>query len=79
MNTISISQLKVSPSKAIQDAADWPLAIENRNNIEAYLIGRDLYEKLVAYIENSLDRQAIDETDFKKGRDFESLARELSL
>jgi Phd_YefM. len=79
MSSISISQLKINPSKAIKEAADFPLAIENRNKIEAYLVGRQLYEKIVSYIEDFVDRRAIEETDFKKGRDFEDVAKELNL
>lgn len=79
MNTISISQLKINPSKAISEALDFPLAVENRNKIEAYLLGRDLYEKIVFYIEDFIDRKAVEETDFKKGKDFEAVAKGLHI
>lgn len=79
MNTISISQLKINPSKAIASALDFPIAIENRNNVEAYLIGKELYELLIAQIENTIDHKVIEETNFNKGRDFESLAEELGV
>lgn len=79
MNTISISQLKINPSKAISEALDFPLAVENRNKIEAYLLGKDLYEKIVSYIEDFIDRKAIEETDFKKGKDFETVAKGLQI
>ncbi len=79
MNTISISKLKENPSKAIFQAFDYPVAIENRNKISAYLIGKELYERFVAYLENRLDNIIVERTDFKKGRDFELLARELGL
>ena len=79
MNSISISQLKVNPSKAISDALDFPLAIENRNNVEAYLIGKDLYDMIVTQLENAIDRKAIEKTDFNMGRDFEAIAQELNL
>ena len=79
MNSISISQLKVNPSKAIQEALDFPLAVENRNKVEAYLVGKDLYDKIVSYIEDFVDRQAVDRTDFRKSKDFETVARELDL
>ena len=79
MNTISISQLKINPSKAISEALDFPLAVENRNKIEAYLLGKDLYEKIVSYIEDFIDRKAVEETDFKKGKDFEKVAKSLQI
>lgn len=79
MNTISISQLKINPSKAISEALDFPLAVENRNKIEAYLLGKDLYEKIVSYIEDFIDRKAVEETDFKKGKDFETVAKNLQI
>ena len=79
MNSISISQLKINPSKAIREALDFPLAVENRNKVEAYLIGKDLYEMIVSHIENAVDRKAIEKTDFSKGRDFETIAKELDV
>lgn len=77
--TISISQLKSNPSKAISFADDYPLAVKNRSNIKAYLVGKQLYESLIEYIENYIDRKAVEETDFKSGRDFEELAKKLSI
>jgi len=79
MNTISISELKINPSKAITSALDFPLAIESRNKIQGYLLGKDLYDTIVSYIEDSSDRKAIEETDFKKGRDLDTIAKELGL
>ncbi|OIO08370.1 hypothetical protein AUJ27_00875 [Candidatus Falkowbacteria bacterium CG1_02_37_44] len=79
MNTISISDLKVNPSKAISFASDYPIAIENRNKIKAYLLGKDLYEKLVSYVEQMIDKKAVEETDFNKGRDFETVAKKLNV
>lgn len=79
MNNISISQLKVNPSKFIDLAGDYPVAVEKRNRIKAYLIGKDLYEKIVDYLENYIDQKAIEQTDFKKGRDFEKIAAQLRI
>ena len=42
-------------------------------------MGKDLYEKLVSYIENYIDRKAVQETDFSKGKDFEKVAEELDI
>ncbi len=79
MTTVSISQLKTSPAKYIESAGDYPVAVEKRNEVKAYLIGKDIYDKLVSYIENFIDRKAVEASDFKKGRDFESVARELGI
>ncbi len=79
MSSVSISQLKTNPAKAIREAADFPLAVENRNKIEAYLVGSELYEKLVSYIEDFIDRKDIKDTNFSKGHDFEDVAKELNL
>jgi len=79
MNTISISDLKINPSKAISFASDYPIAIENRNKVKAYLLGKDLYEKLVSYVEQMIDKQAVEETNFSQGRDFEAVAKKLNI
>jgi len=79
MNTISISNLKTNPAKAIRQSEDFPIAVKNRDNIKAYLIGKDLYEKLVTYVEELADEKAINDTDFTKGKDFEKLAKELGI
>lgn len=79
MSTISISQLKMRPSEAIREAADFPVAIQRRNKTTAYLIGKDLYEKIVSYIEDFIDRRAVEKTNFRKGRRFEEMAEELGI
>jgi len=76
---LSISQLKVNPASAIHQAVDYPVAIGKRNKVKAYLIGKDLYEKLVFYIEDYIDGLVVEKTDFKKGKDFEKVAKELGL
>ncbi|MCG2686160.1 type II toxin-antitoxin system Phd/YefM family antitoxin [Candidatus Parcubacteria bacterium] len=79
MDRISISQLKMHPSKVIAEALDYPLAVESRNKVKAYLIGKELYENIVCYVEDHLDRTAVQKTDFGEGRDFEQVAKELGL
>ena len=79
MNSISVTQLKINPSKAINEALDFPVAVKNRNRVKAYLIGKDLYEKIVSYIEDFIDRKAAEEADFKKGKDFETVAKGLNI
>lgn len=79
MTNISISQLKANPSAAINFASDYPVAIENRNKTKAYLVGKDLFEKIVTYIEDYLDRKEIEKADFKNRVEFESVAKELGI
>lgn len=79
MSDISISQLKTHPAKALNEAADYPVAIKKRNEVKAYLIGKDLYEKIVSYIEDYIDRTATERADFGKGKDFEKVAKELGI
>jgi len=79
MDAISISQLKTNPARAIFEAESSPLAIEKRNTVKAYLIGKNLYEKLVSYIEDYIDVQTVKTTDFSKGKDFEKVATELGI
>lgn len=79
MDSVSISQLKTYPSKAVARSFDYPVAVEKRNKVKAYLIGKELYDKIITYIEEYIDRKSIEETDFTKGRDFEEVAKELGI
>ncbi|MFZ5933154.1 MAG: type II toxin-antitoxin system Phd/YefM family antitoxin [Patescibacteria group bacterium] len=76
---ISVSELKTNPASAIDKAADIPVAIQKRNRVKAYLVGKELFETIVAYIEDYLDKAAIKKTDFSKGHSFEKVARELGV
>ncbi len=79
MEAVSISQLKTHPAGVIAKAVDYPLAIEKRNQVKAYLIGKELYEKIISLIEDYIDATVIKSTDFSKGKDFEKVALELGL
>ncbi|MBI5619798.1 type II toxin-antitoxin system Phd/YefM family antitoxin [Candidatus Gottesmanbacteria bacterium] len=79
MTTTTISQLKVNPSAVIAQATDYPVAVENRNRVTAYLIGKQLFEKLTAYLEDRLDSAAVAKADFSKAKDFEKIARDLGI
>ena len=79
MNNINISELKTNPSNAIALAEDFPVGILNRNEIKAYLIGKDLYDQLVSYLEDTIDATIIRDTDFSKGEDFDSFAKKLGI
>lgn len=79
MNTISISQLKANPAKALSYADDYPLIVKNRGVTKAYIVGKELFEKLVFCLENYIDKKAVQETDFRKGKDFNQVAKELNI
>ncbi|MEA3355094.1 MAG: type II toxin-antitoxin system Phd/YefM family antitoxin [Patescibacteria group bacterium] len=79
MNTISISELKINPSIAIKKATDFPMVIKNRNKSKAYLVGINLYEKIISFIEDYIDKQTVEKTDFSKGKDFEKVAKSLGI
>ncbi len=79
MTTISISKLKTNPAKAILQAVDYPVAIEKRSSVKAYLIGKELYEKIIAHLEDIIDEDAVKATDFGKGKDFEKITRKLNV
>lgn len=79
MTSTSISQLKVNPSAVIEKASDYPVAVESRNDIKAYLIGKNLFEKMMAFIEDYIDAEAVKKADFKSGKDFEKVAKELGI
>lgn len=79
MNTTTISQLKVNPSAVIAQASDYPVAVENRNQVTAYLVGKTLFERILAYLEDRMDAAAVGDADFSKGKDFEDVAKSLGI
>ncbi len=79
MTSLSISQLKINPRQALLASVDYPVAIESRNQVQGYLVGKDLYEKIIAYIEDYIDQDAVKHTNFSKGRDFETVAKKLGI
>ena len=79
MDTISISQLKVNPSRALNLAVDYPIEVKNHEETKAYLIGKELFETIMTALEDLSHRAAVSATDFRKGRDFEDVARELGI
>ena len=40
---------------------------------------KNLYEKIVLYIEDFIDKKAVENTDFSKVEDFEKVAEELGI
>ncbi len=60
-------------------ASEQPIAVENRSKVRAYLVGKDLYEKFVEFIEDYIDEKAVEEDDTSKAYDFEKVAKELGI
>ena len=79
MTYVSISELKTNPAEVISASLDYPIAIQKRNKVQAYLVGKDLFDQMVLQLEDAVDRLAVEETDFSKGEDFETVAKELGL
>lgn len=80
MNTsVSISQLKVNPAKFIFQSVDYPVPVVKRGQVKAYLIGKELYEKLITYIEDLVDKKEIENADYDKRIDFEKIAKKLNI
>ncbi|OGG11777.1 hypothetical protein A2Z00_05450 [Candidatus Gottesmanbacteria bacterium RBG_13_45_10] len=79
MTTISISQLKANPSSVIAQAADYPVVIENRNKVQAYVVGKSLFEKILRFLEEKEDIAAVKNSNFSKGRNFDDVAQELGI
>lgn len=79
MTSVSISQLKTNPAAAIAEAQDYPLAVQNRNDTAAYLVGKSLFEKIILHLENAEDKKAIQNIDIKDKKDFEDFVASLDL
>lgn len=79
MRTISITQLKANPSKAVDLSLDFPLAVQNRNKTKAYLMGKKLYETLMTYIEDKIDTEAINNSDLSETHSLDEVAKDLNL
>ena len=79
MTVTSISQLKTNPARVIASSYDYPVAVQNRNKVQAYLVGKELFEKMLDILEDKSDRAVVKQTDFSKGNDFEKIAQELDI
>ena len=77
--TISVSELKANPSKVISMADDYPIAVKNRSKTTGYVVGKELFEKMILVVEDVMDREVIEKTDFSKGTNLENLIKELKL
>ena len=76
---ISITQLKTHPAKVISQADNYPLVIRSRNKIKGYLLSKTLFENIISYIENYIDKKAVKDTNFTQGKDFERVMRDLDI
>ena len=79
MTHVSISDLKANPAEVISASLDYPVEIQKRSRTQAYLVGKAIFDQMVAKLEDAIDRQAIAEADFSKGEDFEKVVKELGL
>ncbi len=79
MTTATISQVKINPMAVFNRAIDFPIQIQNRNKTAGYFVGKDLFEKMIEYLEDIEDKKVIDKTDFNKGTNFEDFAKELGI
>lgn len=79
MTSVSITELKAKPASVISSSEDYPIAIKSREKTKAYLVGRNLFEKMIEYIENTEDIKAVEKADLSKATDFEEFAKELGI
>jgi prevent-host-death family protein len=79
MNSISITQLKSKPSDVIASAQDYPVAVQKRNNTKAYIIGKELFEKIIMTLEDTEDKKSIKTINIRDKKDFEEFANELGI
>lgn len=79
MTYASISDLKANPASVISASLDYPVAIQKRNKTQAYLVGKDIFEKLVAQMEDIIDAKAVREANFDDVVPFEKVVAELGL
>ncbi len=79
MTSISISQLKANPTAAILAAEDYPVQMQNRSKTVGYLVGKNLFEKMIEYLEDLEDKRTIKTVDLGDKADFEDFAKSLGI
>lgn len=77
MPTATISQIKTNPMAVFNTAIDLPVKIQNRNKTTGYFVSKELFEKMVAYMEDIEDKEALKNIDYKNGTSLEDLEIEL--
>ena len=76
---MTLSQIKVNPAAVLMRAQDYPLSVTKHNQVKGYVVGKEIFEKLIAYVEDAEDAQALKSADISTGRDLEDIAKELGL
>jgi len=79
MTTVSISQLKINPMAVFNSAIDFPVQIQNRNKTAGYFVGKDLFEKMILFMEDIEDKRVINSIDLNDKSDFEEFAASLGI
>ncbi|EKE05835.1 MAG: hypothetical protein ACD_19C00176G0057 [uncultured bacterium] len=79
MTTVSISQLKVNPMAVFSSAIDFPIQIQNRNKTAGYFVGKDLFEKMINYMEDVEDKKTIKSINLDDKTDFEDFVATLEI
>ena len=82
MTSVSISDFKKNPAKVLAGAEDYPIAVLKRNKTAGYVVGKAMFEKLVALAEDIIDRKAVEsltEKDFKNAVPLDDFVKELGL
>jgi len=79
MTSVSISQLKANPSAVLLSADDYPVAVQKRNKTAGYVVGKDLFEKMILFLENVEDKKTIESINLNDKEDFEKFANELGI
>lgn len=79
MTTATISQVKINPMAVFNSAVDFPVQIQNRNKTAGYFVSKDLFEKMIEYMEDIEDKKTIDSIDLDDKSDFEEFAKSLGI
>ncbi|KKT66747.1 MAG: Prevent-host-death protein [Candidatus Woesebacteria bacterium GW2011_GWA2_44_33] len=79
MTSVSISELKKNPASIFADAEDYPIAVLKRNKTTGYVVSKAMFEKMIEFVEDALDREVIAKTNFSKGTNLDEVLEELGL
>lgn len=79
MTTVSISQLKANPMAVFNSSIDFPIQIKNREKTTGYYVNKNLFEKMIEYIEDMEDKKVIDSINLDDKSDFEEFAASLGI
>lgn len=79
MNSVSISQLKMNPAAIFDAAEDYPVAVDSRNRVKGYVVGKKLFERMVEWMEDREDIAAVAKSEYPKGKKLSDLRVELGL